>query len=82
VLTYLRISVQFRRYVTATQQIAKSCEVARSCHVSTHNTWIVDRRPIALPPILWINTALILLGSLTMEVGRRHFFHEIYVMEE
>jgi cytochrome c oxidase subunit 3 len=46
------------------------------------NAWVVDWHPIGLPPILWINTALILLSSLTMEVGRRHFFHEIDVMEE
>ena len=29
-----------------------------------------DWQPIPLPPILWFNTALLLLSSLTMEVGR------------
>jgi cytochrome c oxidase subunit III len=53
-----------------------------SGHFTANNTWVIDWRPVALPPILWINTALILLSSLTMEIGRRHFFREIDVMEE
>jgi cytochrome c oxidase subunit 3 len=53
-----------------------------SGHFNANNAWVLDWRPIALPPILWINTALILLSSLTMEIGRRHFFREIDVMEE
>ena len=51
-------------------------------HFTATNQWVMDWRPVALPPILWINTALILLSSLTMEIGRRHFFREIDVMEE
>ena len=53
-----------------------------SGHFTANNTWIIDWHPVAIPPILWINTALILLSSLTMEIGRRHFFREIDVMEE
>ena len=53
-----------------------------SGHFTANNVWVIDWRPVALPPILWINTALILLSSLTMEIGRRHFFREIDVMEE
>jgi cytochrome c oxidase subunit 3 len=53
-----------------------------SGHFTANNTWVIDWRPVAVPPILWINTALILLSSLTMEIGRRHFFREIDVMEE
>ena len=53
-----------------------------SGHFTASNIWVIDWRPVAVPPILWINTALILLSSLTMEVGRRHFFREIDVMEE
>ncbi len=53
-----------------------------SGHFTVNNNWVLDWRPIALPPILWINTALIVLSSLTMEIGRRHFFSEIDVMEE
>jgi cytochrome c oxidase subunit 3 len=53
-----------------------------SGHFTVNNNWVLDWHPIALPPILWINTALIVLSSLTMEIGRRHFFLEIDVMEE
>ena len=53
-----------------------------SGHFTVNNQWVLDWRPIELPPILWINTALIVLSSLTMEIGRRHFFREIDVMEE
>src|SRR5712671_7470631 len=30
-----------------------------------------DWRPIAMPKVLWLSTALIILSSLTMEVSRR-----------
>jgi len=30
-----------------------------------------DWRPIAMPKVLWISTALIVISSLTMEVSRR-----------
>jgi cytochrome c oxidase subunit 3 len=53
-----------------------------SGHFTANNIWVMDWRPVAIPPILWINTAVILLSSLTMEIGRRHFFREIDVMEE
>ena len=43
---------------------------------------IGDWRPVLLPPILYINTALLLLSSLTMEIGRRNIFREIDVLEE
>jgi len=43
---------------------------------------IGDWRPVALPPILYLNTALLLLSSLTMEVARRNIFREIDVLEE
>jgi cytochrome c oxidase subunit 3 len=51
-------------------------------HFNAANAWIMDWHPVAIPPILWLNTALILLSSLTMEIGRRHFFREIDLMEE
>lgn len=41
-----------------------------------------DWHPVLLPPILFLNTAVLLLSGLTMEVARRHIFHEIDVMEE
>jgi len=41
-----------------------------------------DWHPVLLPPILFLNTAVLLLSSLTMEVARRHIFREIDVLEE
>jgi cytochrome c oxidase subunit 3 len=43
---------------------------------------IGDWHPVLLPPILYINTAILLLSSLTMEVARRNIFREIDVLEE
>jgi cytochrome c oxidase subunit 3 len=44
--------------------------------------FIGDWHPVALPPILFLNTAVLILSSLTMEVARRHIFHELDVVEE
>lgn len=38
--------------------------------------------PIELPPILYLNTAVLLLSVLTVEVARRKIFKEIDVMDE
>jgi cytochrome c oxidase subunit 3 len=43
---------------------------------------IGDWHPVLLPPILFLNTAVLLLSSLTMEIARRHIFREIDVLEE
>jgi cytochrome c oxidase subunit 3 len=43
---------------------------------------IGDWKPVLLPPILFLNTATLLLSGLTMEVARRNIFHEIDVLEE
>lgn len=43
---------------------------------------IGDWHPVLLPPILFLNTAALLLSSLTMEVARRHIFREMDVIEE
>jgi cytochrome c oxidase subunit III len=51
-------------------------------HLGPENNWVLDWRPLALPPILWINTAVLLLSSLTMEAGRRQLFREVDVMDE
>jgi cytochrome c oxidase subunit III len=53
-----------------------------SGHFDASNVWVFDWRPLAIPPVLWINTAVMLLSSLTMEVARRQFFRETDVMEE
>jgi cytochrome c oxidase subunit 3 len=43
---------------------------------------IGDWRPVQLPPILYLNTAVLLLSILTMERARQSIFHEIDVLEE
>ena len=43
---------------------------------------IGDWHPVLLPPILFLNTAVLLLSSLTMERARRHIFREFDVLEE
>jgi len=35
-----------------------------------------------MPPIVYLNTAILILSSLTMELGRRNIFREIDVLEE
>ena len=51
-------------------------------HFTASNAWVMDWHPLAIPPVLWINTAVILLSSLTMEIARRQLFREVDVMEE
>lgn len=43
---------------------------------------IGDWHPIQLPPIVYLNTAILVLSSLAMEFGRRNIFREIDVLEE
>ncbi|MGA3332855.1 MAG: cytochrome c oxidase subunit 3 [Terracidiphilus sp.] len=43
---------------------------------------IGDWRPVLLPPILFLNTAVLLLSGLSMERARRHIFREFDVLEE
>jgi cytochrome c oxidase subunit III len=44
--------------------------------------FIGDWHPVQLPPILFLNTAVLVLSSLTMEIARRRIFHELDVVEE
>jgi len=53
-----------------------------SGHFDVHDNFTNDWRPLAVPSILWLNTAVLLLSSATMEMARRQLFHEIDVMEE
>lgn len=53
-----------------------------SGHIDATASFVSDWHPIAVPPILWINTAILLLSGITIEVARRQLFHEIDVMEE
>jgi cytochrome c oxidase subunit 3 len=43
---------------------------------------IGDWHPIDLPPIVFLNTAILILSSVTMEFARRQIFREIDVLEE
>jgi cytochrome c oxidase subunit 3 len=43
---------------------------------------IGDWHPVLLPPILYLNTAALLLSGLTMELARRNIFREIDALEE
>jgi cytochrome c oxidase subunit 3 len=51
-------------------------------HFDARENYISDWRPLAVPPILWLNTAALLLSSITVEMARRQLFREIDVMEE
>src|ERR1700761_9454640 len=53
-----------------------------SGHFDPSENYVSDWHPLAVPPILWINTAVLLLSSLTMEMARRGLFSEIDIMEE
>ena len=44
--------------------------------------FIADWHPVVLPPILFLNTAVLLLSSLTVEFARRNIFRELDVIEE
>jgi cytochrome c oxidase subunit 3 len=44
--------------------------------------FIGDWHPVQLPPLLFLNSAVLILSSLTMEIARRHIFHELDVVEE
>jgi cytochrome c oxidase subunit 3 len=53
-----------------------------SGHIDPTENFVSDWHPLAAPPILWINTAILLLSTFTMEMARRQLFHEIDIMEE
>ena len=46
------------------------------------NVYTLDWKPLNLPPLLWINTLVLLLGSITMELARRELFREPAATEE
>jgi cytochrome c oxidase subunit 3 len=51
-------------------------------HIDAAENFVSDWHPLAIPPILWINTAILLLSTVTMETARRQLFHEIDIMDE
>jgi cytochrome c oxidase subunit III len=51
-------------------------------HFDAYNRYINSWLPTTVPPILWLNTAVLLLSSVSVEIARRHMFHQIDAMEE
>lgn len=51
-------------------------------HIDGANSYVSDWRPLSVPPILWLNTAVLVLSGFTIEMARRQLFREIDVMEE
>jgi len=51
-------------------------------HFELDNQYLLDWKPLTIPPILWINTAILLLSSWTIEMARRSIFNELDVMDE
>lgn len=47
-----------------------------------YNNFVNQWHPTDVPPILWLNTAVLILSSVTMEIARRHMFQETHAMEE
>src|SRR5450432_923072 len=50
-----------------------------SGHIDARNQFVSDWHPVPAPSILWLNTIVLLLSSLTMEMGRRQLFREVDV---
>ena len=51
-------------------------------HITASGHYVNDWKATALPAVLWFNTAVLLLSSVTIEIARRHMFHQIEAMEE
>lgn len=51
-------------------------------HIRIHDAYLLDWKPLTIPPILWLNTGVLLMSSLTVEMARRRLFDDLDVMEE
>ena len=51
-------------------------------HVNAYNHYVNEWTPTVIPRILWLNTAILLLSTVTMEFARRQMFRENDVMDE
>jgi cytochrome c oxidase subunit 3 len=51
-------------------------------HFDAYNNYVNEWTPTLIPPILWLNTVVLILSSITMETARRRMFHEVDVMDE
>lgn len=53
-----------------------------SGHFDAYSHFINEWLPTSLPSILWLNTAALLLSSVTAEIARRAMFREVDAMDE
>jgi len=51
-------------------------------HFDAYSRYINDWLPTAIPSILWLNTAVLVISSATAEIARRSMFHEHDIMDE
>ena len=51
-------------------------------HFDAYNRWVNPWLPINIPSILWLNTLVLLVSSITVEMARRGMFREMDVLEE
>jgi cytochrome c oxidase subunit 3 len=51
-------------------------------HIDAYNHYVNEWLPTTIPPILWLNTAILIVSSATMEFARRNMFRENDVMDE
>jgi cytochrome c oxidase subunit 3 len=47
-----------------------------------YNNYVNQWLPTAIPPILWLNTSVLIISSVTIEIARRRMFQETHAMEE
>ncbi len=53
-----------------------------SGHFDAYSRFINDWLPTAIPSILWLNTAVLLISSVSAEIARRSMFREVDLMDE
>ena len=51
-------------------------------HFDARSEYVLDWRPLVIPSVLFLNSAIILGSSITVELARRQLFREIDVMDE
>ncbi|MCL2661083.1 MAG: cytochrome c oxidase subunit 3 [Acidobacteriaceae bacterium] len=57
-------------------------DIQASGHFDAYNNFVNPWLPTTVPPILWLNTAVLLVSTVTMEIARRHMFRESDCMDE
>lgn len=51
-------------------------------HYDAYSRYVNEWLPTAIPTVLWLNTAVLLLSSVSAEIARQSMFHEHHVMDE